>query len=170
MTGARRLVTMRHAQAESFAATDRARRLSDRGLRDAVAAGLFLRERGVEPDVAVVSPATRARQTWEAVAEPLQARAEVRFDGAVYDGSADMLLETLQLTPAQAGTVLLVGHQPTVGQLAHLLEDGTGDPDALHLMLHGFPAASLAVFEISVDWCELEPETGRLLTFRPGGV
>jgi hypothetical protein len=35
-------------------------------------------------------------------------------------------------------------------------------------MLHGFPAASLALFEVEVPWAELGSETGRLVDFRPG--
>lgn len=159
---------MRHAKAEPFASTDRDRRLTDRGRREAAAAGRFLSEHGIEPDVAVVSPAVRTRETWEALARSLPSTVEVRLDGAVYDGSADMVLECLRIVPEDASTVLLVGHQPAVGQLAHLLEDGTGDPDALHLMLHGFPTASLAVFNVSVDWSELGAEKGCLVAFRPG--
>ena len=40
--------------------------------------------------------------------------------------------------------------------------------EALHSMLHGFPAASIAIFEVDVPWEELGPESARLVDFRPG--
>ena len=158
----------RHAKAEPFAATDHARNLTDRGRKDAAAAGTFLRDHAIVPDYAVVSTSARTRATWEAMEEVLGSGADVVYDGAVYAGSTDVVLETLHAVPEDASAVLFVGHQPTVGSLAHLVDDGTGDQEALHSMLHGFPAGSLAVFDVEVPWAELGPETGRLIAFRAG--
>jgi phosphohistidine phosphatase len=72
------------------------------------------------------------------------------------------------VVPDPATTVVFVGHQPTVGHVAHLLDDGEGDHAALHSMLHGFPTSSMAVFDVEVPWAELGEETGRLVDFRPG--
>ncbi len=159
---------VRHAKAEPFAATDRARELTDRGRRDAEAAGRYLRERGVVPDYALVSSAERTRATWEAMELALGASAEVLHDDAVYSGSSDVVLEALRAVPGDVATLVFVGHQPTVGLVAHLLDDGHGDHEALHRMLHGFPTASMAAFDVEVPWEELGPETGRLVDFRPG--
>lgn len=164
----RRLVLVRHAKAEPFASTDRARDLTDRGVREAEAAGAYLREQGLVPDHAVVSSSVRTRATWDAMARALGSTAEVVFDDAVYSGSTDVVLESLRMVPEQARVVAFVGHQPTVGNVAHLLDDGTGDAEALHSMLHGFPTASMAVFDVEVPWSELDAETGRLVGFRPG--
>lgn len=164
----RRLVLVRHAKAEPFASTDRARELTDRGRHDAEAAGRYLQERGVKPDHAVVSSSVRTRATWEVMEAALGSSAEVVHDDAVYSGSSDVVLEALRVVPDDAGTVIFVGHQPTVGLVAHLLDDGHGDHEALHQMLHGFPTASMATFEVQVWWADLGPETGRLVDFRPG--
>jgi phosphohistidine phosphatase len=161
-------VLIRHAKAEPFAETDRARTLTQRGRRDAEAAGAYLRERGIVPDHAVVSSAARTRQTWEVLEAVLCSGAEVVHDDAVYSGSPDVVLEALQVVPEDARAVVFVGHQPTVGYVAHLLEDGAGDPGALHGMLHGFPTASMAVFDVAGAWADLGPEAGRLVDFRPG--
>lgn len=164
----RRLVLVRHAKAEPFASTDRARELTDRGRRDAEAAGGYLRERGVVPDYAVVSSSVRTRATWEVMESALGSTAEVVHDDAVYSGSSDVVLEALRAVPEHAGTVVFVGHQPTVGLVAHLLDDGHGDHESLHQMLHGFPTASMASFDVEVPWEQLAPESGRLVDFRPG--
>jgi phosphohistidine phosphatase len=166
----RRLVLVRHAKAEPFASSDRARRLTDRGRREAEAAAGYLREHGVVPDHAVVSSSVRTRDTWLTMEQALSSGADVAYDDAVYSGSTDVVLEALRVVPDCAVTVVFVGHQPTVGYVAHLLDDGEGDPAALHAMLHGFPTASLAVFDVAVPWTELGDETGRLVDFRPGST
>ena len=168
MTAGRRLVLVRHAKAEPFAATDQARDLTERGRREAEEAGRYLLERSVVPDHAVVSSAVRTRATWEAMEQAMTSGAEVVYDAAVYSGSPDVVLEALRVVPENARTVVFVGHQPTIGYLAHMFDDGDGSPDALHSMLHGFPTASLAVFEVEAPWPELGPEGGRLVDFRPG--
>lgn len=164
----RRLVLVRHAKAEPFAASDRARELTDRGRREAEAAGSYLREQGIVPDHAVVSSSLRTRGTWDAMEQALGSAAEVVYDDAVYSGSTDVVLEALRVVPDAAKVVVFVGHQPTVGHIAHMLDDGEGDHEALHSMLHGFPTASMAVFDVEVPWDELGDETGRLVDFRPG--
>jgi phosphohistidine phosphatase len=164
----RRLVLVRHAKAEPFAASDRARELTDRGRREAEAAGSYLREQGIVPDHAVVSSSLRTRGTWDAMEQALGSAAEVVYDEAVYSGSTDVVLEALRVVPDAAKVVVFVGHQPTVGHVAHLLDDGEGDHEALHSMLHGFPTTSMAVFDVEVPWDELGDETGRLVDFRAG--
>ena len=161
-------MVVRHAKAEPFASSDHARALTDRGVRDAKALGAYLREQEVVPDHAVVSTAERTRATWAAMQETLRSDAVVDFEAAVYSGSTEVLLEVLRLTPGAAEVVVLVGHQPSVGYLAHLLDDGAGDHDALHGMLHGFPTSSAAVFDVEVSWGELDSESGRLVDFRAG--
>ena len=62
-----RLILMRHAQAEASAPSggDEARPLSAAGRAEALLMGRALAERGLKPDLALVSTAVRTRQTWE---------------------------------------------------------------------------------------------------------
>lgn len=159
---------MRHAKAEPFASTDHERALTDRGRRDAAVLGSYLSQRGVVPDHAIVSTAERTRATWSEVEAELGSGAEVTYDGAVYSGSTDVLLEVLRTMPETAEVVVLVGHQPSVGHLAHLLDDGAGDHDALRGMLHGFPASSAALFDVEVAWERIDAGAGRLTDFHAG--
>jgi phosphohistidine phosphatase len=161
-------VLVRHAKAEPFASTDHVRDLTERGRREAEAAGLYLREHSIVPDHVVVSTALRTKATWEAMELALDSGAEVVYDESTYSGSTDVVLEALSCVPEGAKVVVFVGHQPTIGYLAHLLDDGEGDPTALHSMLHGFPTTSMAMFEVDVPWEDLGPETGRLVDFRAG--
>jgi len=159
---------MRHAKAEPFAATDHERALTDRGRRDAVQAGVHLASIGVVPDYAMVSPAARTVGTWEAVALGSRSAAEVVIEDLTYDGSTDKVLEALRAVPLDAEVVLIVGHNPTVSDLAHLLNDGEGDDDALREMAHGYPAGALTVLEFAVPWSELDTETGTVTHFHVG--
>jgi phosphohistidine phosphatase len=159
---------MRHAKAEPFAETDHVRALTERGRRDAAAAGRHLATTGAVPEVALVSTATRAVATWEAVAEASGSTAQTWTDGALYTGSPDVVLESLRVIPEPTAVAILVGHNPTVSHLAHLLDDGAGDPQAVQQMLQGYPAAAMAVLEVDVEWNDLGPEVGRLVDFHVG--
>ncbi len=162
---ARRLIVMRHAKAEPFASTDQARELTERGRAQASAAGAHLAKLGALPDYVLVSPAARTVATWQEVAAASGSEIEATVDPAVYTGGTEVVLETLGLVPADADTVLFVGHNPTASYLCHLLDDGEGDPAALHGLLRGFPPGALAVFEVGVAWQDLAPETGRVVDF-----
>jgi phosphohistidine phosphatase len=161
----RRLIVLRHGKAEPFAATDDARRLTERGQSDALAAARYLGEAGLCPDHVVVSPAVRALATWDAVARSCEPQAEVTVDDAVYTGSVDVVVGVLRSVPAASRTVLFVGHNPAAGYLCHLLDDGEGDPTASEGLMRGLAAAALAVLEIGCPWSELGPETGRVVGF-----
>jgi phosphohistidine phosphatase len=160
---------MRHAKAEPFAESDHGRRLTDRGVACARDVGAHLRDAGIVPDFAVVSSATRTRDTWAAVAEVADAGScPVSFDDAVFSGSPDVVLEALRSVPAEARTVMFIGHNPTAAFLAHLLEDGEGDPAALSGLLEGFPPGAVAVLELAVPWSDLAAETGRVVDYYVG--
>jgi phosphohistidine phosphatase len=169
VTEQRRLILMRHAKAEPFGSTDQARELTDRGRADAYAAGTHLAETRTLPDYVVVSPAARAAATWDAVAEASGVDAQINTVAGVYTGGPDVVLDELSLTPAEAGTVMFVGHNPAASFVCHLLDDGEGDPTALRGLLQGFPPGALAVFDVDVPWSDLGPETGTLVDFFVAG-
>jgi phosphohistidine phosphatase len=161
----RRLIVIRHAKAEPFAATDHARELTERGRASAASTAAHLAESGPEPDHAVVSSASRAQATWRTVCDVAGWDVPTSVDDSVYTGSADVALGVLRSVPAGARTVVYVGHNPTISYVAHLLDDGNGEPDAVGGMLRGFPAGTAAVFEVEVAWSELGEGSGRIVDF-----
>ncbi|MEO7351437.1 MAG: histidine phosphatase family protein [Marmoricola sp.] len=163
--GRRLLVIMRHGKAEAFAQGDHRRRLTDRGRREATAAGQWLADLGFVPTDAFVSSATRARQTWEALMVGSGTRAEARVEDAVYTADADSALDVLRGSPVDAEVVLYVGHNPTAASLAYLLDDGDPDSEAFRSMSVGFATAAVAVLEIWVPWADLDAATGHLIAF-----
>ena len=106
---AHRLLLIRHAKTEQ-GAPDEARQLTDRGRRDAAAIGDWLRGQGVVPDRVVVSPATRARQTWELT--DIDTKADV--DARIYDNTVSDLLAIVRETDESTQTLALVGHNPSI--------------------------------------------------------
>ncbi len=164
----RRLLVVRHGTAEAFAPEDDQRRLTARGRREARATGEWLAEQGIVPTHALVSSATRARQTWEEVAAGSGACVAARFEDSVYAADADGALEVLQRAGGEAETLVYVGHNPTAASLPLLIDDGDPDPDAFRRMSPGFPPASVAVLEIAVPWAGLDASTGHLSAFRRG--
>lgn len=159
---------MRHAKAEGFAAVDHTRPLTDRGRRDAVEAGLWLAGQGIEPDHVFVSSAARTLGTWEALGRGLRSAAEVVVDDGLYSASPEYVLELIASAPVDASTVLVVGHNPTVAYVAHVLDDGEPDEDAFREMSEGYPTAALTVLEVSGDWADLAEGGAHIAAFHVG--
>ena len=159
---------MRHGKAEAFAPEDHRRRLTDRGHREATAAGEWLSDQGIVPTYAFVSSATRARQTWKALVAGHATPAKSRVEDAVYSADANSALDVLRDAPPDAEIVLYIGHNPTAASLAHLLDDGDPDPVAFRAMSAGVPTSAIAVLEISVPWADLDSGTGHLMAFYAG--
>lgn len=166
--GARRLVVVRHGRADAYASTDHDRELTPRGREDAAALGAWLAEQGWLPDVAIVSSATRTRQTWSALAGAAGLTIEEMVEDGVYNAGPDSVLDVLRALPDDPATVLLLGHNPTVAWLANSLDDGEGDPAELMKVMDGFPPASAALLELSGTWRDLGDGTARLVrSWRP---
>jgi phosphohistidine phosphatase len=161
---ARRLVVMRHAKTESMASSDHDRDLTDRGRRDARAAGAWLAKQRLAPAVVLVSSAVRARSTADEVCAALESRPDVRVLDELYQADEYEVIDLcVAEVPAEAGIVLVVGHNPTMTMAANLLQ---GDDDRQDLAL---PTAALAVLEVCGPWSELAPGAGVLGTVYRAG-
>lgn len=164
----RRLVVMRHAKAEQVAASDMERPLAERGRAQAADAGRWLADRGPAPDHVLVSSAARTRETWEALAEAAGWSVEPVLDSALYTAGPDSTLDLLRVVPATVRSLLVVGHNPTVGYLAQLLSDGTGDEAATSEMTAGYPPGALTVFEYDGEWADLDLGSASVAAFHVG--
>ncbi len=159
---------MRHGKAEPYSDDDHRRRLTDRGHRDTAEAGKWLAVHGFVPTHALVSSATRTRQTWRAVAEASGSVAEADVQDAAYTASADTAVDLLRTVPSDAPVAIYVGHNPTAASLAHTLDDGQPDTAAFRAMSAGFPTSAMAVLELSVPWEDLDDATCHLVAFHVG--
>lgn len=147
-----RLILMRHAKTERAAVSglDRDRALTPRGLDDAILMGRILAEKGLRPDLALVSSAVRTRQTWDAVHEAL-GDVEVRIEPRLYDASTHTIRRLVQDAEELAGCLLVMAHNPGIHTLAlEYLTESAASPSILDRMAGGFPTGAAAVFEVDV--------------------
>ena len=145
-----RLILLRHGKAESVAATggDFERGLTDRGRRDAALIGRVLAEAGVAPDLALVSPARRARETWEEAA-PAFPGARCENSRLLYLASAEQLAQMVATASEPVNSLIIVGHNPGLHDFSLALFSRQPPPIAADNPLIGaFPTAAAAVFRI----------------------
>jgi phosphohistidine phosphatase len=157
----RTLILLRHAKSDwSGDDADIDRPLANRGLRQAPDAGRWLADQIDSVDLAVVSPANRARSTWALVAAELDSEPPVRIDERAYAASANQLLDIARELPDDVHTVVLVGHNPGIEGLASLL---TGEPVSMG-------TSSLAVIGMDGSWSTLDHGAAALeASGRPNG-
>lgn len=153
----RTLLLARHAKAVSSADTDDARALSTVGHADAAAVGRWLTAGEFSFDLVICSTSVRTRQTWRDIEAAGVTAAEVTFDERVYGAGRDDLLAVLAEVPDAVASLLVIGHAPTIPELAELL----ADPDAsvgaaLETLRSSFPAGCLAVLDVPGSWTALQ--------------
>jgi phosphohistidine phosphatase len=137
------LVLLRHSKSDwSGDEADIDRPLAKRGRRQAAEAGRWLATHVERIDLAVVSPANRARTTWDLVSAELGDPPETRHEDGAYSASTDDLLDIVRGLGEELGTVVLVGHNPGLEGLAETL---VGDEVPL-------PTSALAVIELDGPW------------------
>ena len=118
------LYLLRHAKSSwSFDnLSDQERPLNDRGRDDAPAMGRALGKRRICPDLIVSSPAVRTMSTAVLVARELQyPHDKILVESGIYGADLDDLLTIIKALPDAAGSVLLVGHNPTITEAANAL-------------------------------------------------
>lgn len=154
----RELILLRHAHAEPSAAgqDDADRPLSQVGREEAQAAARWLKEHGARPDLVLVSPAARTRQTADAVVAELGLPAYTQEPG-IYEASPGDLI-ALADEHRDAASLLLVGHNPGLEQLVALMHSGqSGD-------YRGVPPGGVAVLRLPAD-AAIEPGVASLAAF-----
>ncbi|MGC5166038.1 SixA phosphatase family protein [Luteimicrobium sp. DT211] len=151
--GARRLVLLRHAKAEpAGSGPDHARPLALRGRAQATQVGQTLTAAGLVPDVVLCSSALRTRQTWDLVAGRLPATPAVTVDDALYHLTVRELLALVHELPDDARTVLVVGHEPTMGAASAFLAGPDSDQGAVTVARVGLPTGGYGVLEADAAW------------------
>lgn len=158
-----RLILTRHAKSSWDDPTldDHDRPLNTRGQRAARELADWLASRGYEPEEVLCSTATRTTETWRHVAAaPLETRPNIRYEQGLYHASADQMLSILR--SASAPTVMLIGHNPGIAELAALLPARPPlDPD-----FRRYPTAATLVVDFQIEsWDQLQPGQGSVLDF-----
>jgi phosphohistidine phosphatase len=160
------LYLLRHAKSswDDASLADHDRPLSKRGRGAARKVADYVQETGIRPELVLTSPSQRTRETLELV-EPALAEAEVRFEPELYGASEAALLATLHGLPDDVESVLLLGHNPGMQQLAVALA-GRGDADLVQRLRTKMPTAALVALTLPVDtWDEVTVGKGELVSY-----
>lgn len=162
---ARTLVLMRHAKsAYPEGVGDHDRPLSARGRRDAPVAGHVLADVVPQVDLALVSTATRAQQTWALAADSLEV-GQVKDVPELYLASADAMLRRIR--DVTANSLLIVSHNPGTEILAEQLTRDTSSP-MYRRMLTKFPTAAFAVLNCDLPFGKWGYGGAELVAFEKG--
>ena len=159
-----RLYLLRHAKAGWAlpGMRDFDRPLDASGHADAEAIGAAMRAGGYVPDLMLCSTARRARETLEGLAGRSRHRPRALLRQAL-QRRRGRLLSLIRRT-ADGGSVLVIGHNPMMEDLAMALA-GDGDPAARAALNSGFPTSGLAVIRFPGGLTGAAPGNGYLEAF-----
>lgn len=171
ITALRQLLLLRHAKSlwDDPKLSDHARPLNARGRSAARAMRQAMRDRGLTPDLVLVSSARRTLQTLEALS-PWDDVPLVEPMDALYLASARSMLDVVHDVTETVRSILLIGHNPGMHELAMILVGAQGfaqntDPAMLQSLAEGYPTGALAEFAIAGPWSRLGEGGGRLQLF-----
>jgi len=160
------LLLLRHAKSSwnNPGQSDHDRPLTPRGRRAAELVGLYLAQRDNPPTLALCSTARRTQATLE----PLLQRLDLPVESVreLYLADPDTLLAQLAQVDDRHDSVLVIGHNPGLHELALLLAAG-GDGTARARLREAFPTAALAVLELDIArWEQIRRGCGALVEVR----
>jgi phosphohistidine phosphatase len=156
---------LRHAKS-SWADTglaDHDRPLTPRGRRAAKKMAKHMRQHGVLTATVLCSSASRSRETLALVAPALGRKTKIQVEDGLYAAPAEALLQRLRRIPDLTASVMLIGHNPGLQDLALML---AGHGVKLKLLREGLPTAALVTLRIpAASWRELGPRDAELVDF-----
>jgi phosphohistidine phosphatase len=154
---------MRHAKSDYPAdATDHARPLAPRGIRESALAGEWIRANAPSVDAVLCSTATRTRETLANT----RIDAPVEFVDALYESSAGTVIDVINEVGPDVATLLVIGHEPTMSQLALGLADPqTSDGKAAEQISTKYPTSAIAVLRLDEPWESLALRSATLVAF-----
>jgi phosphohistidine phosphatase len=157
------LYLIRHAKSswKEPGVDDHDRPLNNRGRHAAKTMATYLRRSQIKPDLVICSTATRAKQTLDPIVKGVNPL-KVILERKIYRGTKQELWEQLWNVPKRAKSVLLIGHNPALQDLALELAQ-TDKP--LPFAGEKFPTGAMASFRFRGAWKALEPHGAELISF-----
>ncbi|WP_171126060.1 MULTISPECIES: histidine phosphatase family protein [unclassified Ruegeria] len=153
------LILTRHAKSSwgNPMLDDHARPLNKRGSKSAPAIATWLRDNGWLPDEVLSSTSARTRETWDRMG--LQAD-KVCFHRRLYHAAPEDMLT--QLAGATEPTVLMLGHNPGIGDFAQRIVGKAPN----HPRFQDYPTCATAVIQFNIsDWANIKWQSGVVLDF-----
>lgn len=165
MPSSKRLFVLRHAKSswDDPGLSDHDRPLAPRGHRSVEAIAAHVKTAGITPELVLCSSARRTRETLAGVA----VGGEHVIEPDLYGASCQEVLERLHRVPDEVGSVMVVGHNPTLQALVLRLAggDAVADGSSLAEVRRKFPTGALATLTFDGTWEELSPRSARLASY-----
>lgn len=157
---------LRHAKSDRpDNVDDHARPLAERGRRACPLMGAYMVEQGILPDLAMISTARRAMETWELIRAVFPKDIMQIDEPRLYDASAKAILDVIHKTRPDIKALLVVGHNPGLHELALKLIR-TGSQKNLSRLQQKYPTAALVVIDLGArNWNVIAESTGQLERF-----
>jgi phosphohistidine phosphatase len=144
---------------------DRARRLVERGQKDAAMVGAYMASHALVPDRAMTSPSARTQETWKFAASAFHPAPAATQVERLYDATPQDILGVIKGAPAAARSLLILGHNPGLHAVALLLI-ASGDVETRERLREKMPTSGLVIIDFAFDnWNKLHPQSGRLERF-----
>lgn len=158
------LMLLRHAKSSwnDRKLDDFSRPLAPRGLKAAPRIGGYIKRRGLLPDLILCSTAQRTRETLGLILPYLDQDATIQLRHELYHSeSANALVDNIRQQDKHFKTIMVIGHNPALQDLALSLIQTGAESDRQQLAAK-FPTAALAVIRFNTSrWQEIGP-TGHL--------
>ncbi|MCQ8278111.1 histidine phosphatase family protein [Acetobacteraceae bacterium KSS8] len=157
----RQLLLLRHAKATASDPgpagdnNDHARDLAERGRHDASSMGRILRRQSLRPDMALVSSSRRTVRTWEMLGRFDDPQPAVLVSDRLYLAEPPELLSAIRDVPDTVQTLLVIGHNPGLHQLALQLA-GEAAPSSLRA---GLSTSTMVRLAVESGWAALGEAT-----------
>ena len=151
---------IRHAKSswKDMSLRDFDRPLNKRGLRDAPFMANLLKEKGIQADAIISSPANRAYTTacYFAKAQNIEAE-DIIKEEAIYEAYYSTILAIVQRQSNQYDTLMIFGHNPAFTNLANFFTSNYID---------NVPTCGIVEVSTTIKkWTDLSEETGKVVSF-----
>ncbi|WP_345472715.1 histidine phosphatase family protein [Glutamicibacter ectropisis] len=163
----RKLILMRHAKSDyPLGLADHDRPLAARGNREAPSAGAWLVENDLIPDYILCSDALRARSTCAWVLSELGEKGPTPYvDSRIYGAGVSELCSIINEVPDTVSTLLVIGHQPILQELALRLASVDSDEEAVYELAMNYPTLGTTVLETNYSYSHLDARDARVTHF-----
>lgn len=156
------LYVIRHAKSswDDLTASDVARTLNARGLRDAPMMGKRLKERAVYPQLMLTSHAIRAKLTCELIADSMGCGQHlIKVDRRMYHASEEELISIVRKIHDTVDTAWIFGHNPGLTDFVNLFLTQENQ-------IENIPTCGVVAFRFSThDWKSISIENSSLIFF-----
>ncbi len=152
------LYLVRHAKSswKDKSIIDFDRPLNKRGLHDAPLIGSMLRSKKIDLELIISSPAKRAKETANILANELVFKGNILFDEEIYEASLDQLISKIKNLDENLNKVMLIGHNPELTNLANYLSKE---------FITNIPTCGVVALTIDKSWKNISAKNCKIMFF-----